>query len=74
MVIPESGTIPPSVTISERIHIHLSVSKPVVKSCLLPGILIECEDELDLLGAVNHRGHMTTALFDISLSGDLPEG
>ena len=74
-----SSTVP---IVTETVHIHTSPGRPVTQSYLLSGFLIECSQDSggggeteEMVGRLSeHRGAIVTALFDISLAGDLPEG
>ena len=81
--LPKNATISSTVPIvAETVHIHTSPGRPVTQSCLLSGLLIECFQDSggggeteEMVGRLSeHRGAIVTALFDISLAGDLPEG
>lgn len=71
-----------SFAISERVNIHTFLGVPVTKSSLLTGLLLEyhvdssCGSDIEstLERVREQRGDIVTALFDVSLAGDLPEG
>ena len=76
---PKKPAVP--FAISERVNIHTSLGRPVAQSCLLTGLLIEdggslSDGEVEALvdGLRDRGGEIVTALFGISLAGDLPDG
>ena len=72
-----------SVAIAERVNVHTCLGRPVEQSRLLTGLLLECphsdgseRDERLLQGLREGGGGgdtFITALFDVSLAGDLPD-
>lgn len=71
-----------SFAIAERVNIHTFLGTPVTQSCLMTGLLVEydldssCGSDIEVMleRVGEHRGDIVTALFDVSLAGDLPEG
>ena len=71
-----------SFAIAERVNIHTFLGRPVTQSCLMTGLLVEydpdssCGSDIEatLERVGEHRGDIVTALFDVSLAGNLPEG
>ena len=76
---PKKPAIP--FAICERVNIHTSLGRPVAQSRLLTGLLIEdggslSDGEVEALvdGLRDRGGEIVTALFGVSLAGDLPDG
>ena len=79
-----------SFAVSDRVSVHISLGQPVSESCLKSGLLLELpaagrEWEVEGRGQAGEgcgqagkgcggREDILTALFDISLAGDLPDG
>ena len=62
-----------TVAIGDRVHIRTSVGAEITESRLVRGIIVECPSNVEEM--VKRRSPpVVTALFDISLAGDVPEG
>ena len=86
LTVPQTPGV--SFAVSDRVCIHTSVGRPVSESCLELGLLLEISPgsrdwEDHMTGVGDHmtgveggrgRGGVLTALFDVSMSGDLPDG
>ena len=83
MAVPRKSGI--SFAISDRVIVHSCVGRPVSQSCLQSGLLLESpvslglgmrewegEEEEESVGRCGKE--IVTALFDVSMAGDLPDG
>lgn len=81
MATPKGSSV--SVAIAERVNVHTCLGRPVAESCLLTGLVLECPDSggsgrderpLHGLGEGSDDSTIITALFDVSLAGDMSDG
>lgn len=71
--VPNTPATSAALAIGDRVHMYTPVGGSVSQSQVLAGLLVECprtEEEF----MQRNKTDLTTALFDISLAGDLPEG
>ena len=77
-VIPTaSDNKPLSLSVKDRLHLHVVTGQSVTRSRLVQGLLVESSDGNDGWNVCVKRdkeGLIVTALFDVSMAGDPSEG
>jgi len=71
--VPNTPATSATLAVGDRVHMYTSVGGSVTQSQVLTGMLVECP-QTEGGSTQRCKTDLITALFDISLAGDVPEG